>query len=118
MTEDRHQPLPLVGMRPHLSLPAFVMVVGLVSALGCPRSEPAPPPFANIVLVTLDTTRADHLGSYAYPRPTTPFLDELAERGIRFTRAFTPSPLTVPAHASILTSLFPEQHRILDNLGR
>src|SRR5262245_21569437 len=46
------------------------------------------PRFERVVLVTIDTLRADHLSCYGYPRRTTPFLDSLAERGVRFTRAF------------------------------
>ncbi len=66
----------------------------------------------NIVLVTIDTLRADHVGS----RDTTPALDALAAEGLRFQNAISPAPLTRPAHASLLTGLYPPEHGIRDNL--
>lgn len=72
----------------------------------------APPAFAeppSVVLLTLDTTRADALG------PGTPALSKLAARGTVWTRAVTPVPLTLPAHASLLTGLTPPEHGIRDN---
>lgn len=69
----------------------------------------------NLVLVTLDTTRADHLGCYGADGDSTPVLDRLAARGTRFARALTPSPLTLPAHASLLTGLAPRAHGLRDN---
>jgi arylsulfatase A-like enzyme/tetratricopeptide (TPR) repeat protein len=69
----------------------------------------------NIVLVTLDTTRADHLGSYGYPGARTPNLDSLARRGALFEQAATTSPLTQPAHSSILTGMYPTYHGVRVN---
>jgi Flp pilus assembly protein TadD len=60
-------------------------------------------------LVTLDSARADHLPAYGYPTNQTPTLDALAAHGVRFDQAFTTSPLTVPAHASILSGLYPPE---------
>ena len=68
-----------------------------------------------IVLITLDTTRADHLGAWGYPRPTSPYLDELASKGARFSRAVTTMPTTDPAHTSLLTGLHPRSHGIRKN---
>jgi arylsulfatase A-like enzyme len=68
-----------------------------------------------VVLITLDTTRADHLGAYGYSRPTSPFIDDLARTGLRFTNHFTPMPTTEPAHATMLTGLYPRSHGILAN---
>ena len=65
--------------------------------------------------MTLDTLRADHLGCYGYVRDTSPFLDRMAAEGARFTRAIATSSHTAPTHASILTGLFPLQHRVLEN---
>lgn len=70
----------------------------------------APPQRPNIVLITLDTVRADHLSSYGYPRPTTPNLDRLAARGVLFEDAVAPTPWTLATHASIFTGLLPHQH--------
>ena len=66
---------------------------------------------ANVLLVTIDTLRADHVGAYGGAAPT-PTLDDLAARGIRFTNAHAHAPLTLPAHASILTGLIPPAHGI------
>ena len=69
----------------------------------------------NIVVVTLDTTRADRIGCYGYADAMTPVLDGLAARGVLFERAYTPVPLTLPAHASLFTGLYPPEHGIHTN---
>jgi len=66
----------------------------------------------NVVVVSIDTLRADHLSCYGYHRPTTPRIDGLAAEGVRFDRAITPSPWTLPAHISLLTSLTPSAHKV------
>lgn len=71
-----------------------------------------PPP--SILLVTLDTTRADAVG-YESKGPETPNLDALAARGIRFAQAYTTAPQTFPAHASMLTGLYPKDHGVREN---
>ena len=70
---------------------------------------------SNILLVTLDTTRADHLGSYGWARAKTEGLDRLAAEGVRFERAYSPAPITLPAHASLLTGLYPFAHGVRNN---
>lgn len=75
-------------------------------------------PDYNIILITLDTLRADHLGCYGYLRRTSPFMDHLAKNGVLFQNAFASSSHTAPSHASIFTSLYPVQHRLLVNGGR
>jgi arylsulfatase A-like enzyme/tetratricopeptide (TPR) repeat protein len=82
-----------------------------------PGSAPAPPAAAplNILLVTLDTTRADHLGAYGSARARTRHLDRLAAEGVRFERAYSPAPITLPAHASLLTGLYPFRHGVRNN---
>jgi arylsulfatase A-like enzyme len=100
------------GRRPGRALAAAAGL--LLLAAGCRGREPRA--FRGpVVLVTIDTLRADHLGCYGYPRDTTPFLDELAARGILFERAFSASSHTGPSHASLFTSLQPAQHRLLVN---
>jgi len=69
----------------------------------------------NIVLITLDTTRADHLGCYGYSKNTSPNIDKLAKNGILFRHAFTPVPLTLPSHCSILTGMYPSTHNVHNN---
>jgi tetratricopeptide (TPR) repeat protein len=69
----------------------------------------------NVLLITLDTTRADRLGCYGYAAARTPRLDALAREGVRFVRAYAPAPLTLPAHASILSGLHPVAHGVRNN---
>jgi len=72
--------------------------------------EPKRPSRPNVLLISIDTLRADHLGVYGYERPTSPRIDALAEESIVFDAAFTTAPWTLPAHASMLTGLYPEEH--------
>ncbi|MGD2245400.1 MAG: sulfatase-like hydrolase/transferase, partial [Candidatus Aminicenantes bacterium] len=64
----------------------------------------------NVIIIAVDTLRADHLGCYGYPRNTSPNIDLFAENSVKFARCFTPSPLTTPAFASMLSSLPPYKH--------
>jgi arylsulfatase A-like enzyme len=64
----------------------------------------------NLILISIDTLRADHLGSYGYPRPTTPAIDRFARDCVQFERAVAHAPSTLPSHASMLTSLIPYHH--------
>jgi len=66
----------------------------------------------NVLLITIDTLRADHLSAYGYPRETSPVLDALARRGALFENALTPTPRTTQAIASMMTSLYPQTHGI------
>ena len=70
---------------------------------------------SSILLVTLDTTRADRIGCYGRADAGTPALDALAARGARFERAYTTAPITLPAHASLLTGSYPPYHGLRDN---
>lgn len=69
----------------------------------------------NIFLITIDTIRADHLSCYGYPRKTTPFIDQLAGKGVMFQNAYAPSASTSPAHATIFTSYYPMTHKVQKN---
>ncbi len=64
----------------------------------------------NVLLISFDTTRADHLSCYGYARRTSPNIDQLAAHGVLFENAYTAIPLTGPSHISIMTSLYPQQH--------
>ena len=64
----------------------------------------------NILLVTVDTLRADHLGCYGYSRPTSPNIDRLAASATLYTRSWASAPWTVPSHASLFTGLYPFEH--------
>ena len=68
----------------------------------------------NVILISIDTARADYLSCYGYPARTTPALDRIAAAGTRFTQAFSPENWTLPAHASMLTSLYPPTHGVED----
>ncbi len=70
-----------------------------------------------IVIVSVDTLRADRLSAYGYRRSTTPAMDRLAADGVLFERAYSHAPQTLPAHASILTGRLPYQHGVRDNVG-
>jgi len=64
----------------------------------------------NVVLIVLDTVRADHLSVYGYSRPTTRGLEKLASEGVVFEQAVAPAPWTLPSHATLFTGLYPAQH--------
>ena len=81
-------------------------------AAGEPRPDKASR--RDVFLITIDTLRADHVHCYGYHRVQTPSLDQLAKQGVRFTQAFTPSPITNSSHASILTGLLPSAHGVSD----
>ena len=89
---------------------AALLVAQLLAVAGC-QSEPGVEPVAtnagvNILLLTIDTLRADHLSSYGYPRPTSPAIDGLAARGVLFDNAFTYWPKTRASFAAMFTSLY------------
>jgi len=69
----------------------------------------------DLVVITVDTLRADHVGAWGRTPSPTPNIDALAERGVRFADASTPIPLTLPAHTTIFTGLLPSQHGIESN---
>ncbi|MEC8424586.1 MAG: sulfatase-like hydrolase/transferase, partial [Myxococcota bacterium] len=82
-------------------------------------SEPALPAGSSaspdIILISVDTLRADHLSSYGHSRPTSPFFDRLAAEGTRYTFARSASPWTLPAHTSMLTGQLPVTHKVVDD---
>ena len=94
---------------------ARILVVSLLVAVslgaGPAQKKPSQP---DVFLVTIDTLRADHVHCYGYESIQTPALDGLAKDGIRFTQAFTPSPITNTSHTSILTGLLPSSHGVTD----
>jgi arylsulfatase A-like enzyme len=88
----------------------------LLLLVACAPTDPAAPlrsPGANVLLVTIDTLRADHLGAYGYSRETTPNLDRFAAGAVRFEAAFSPRGLTLPAIASLLTSKHVYNHGVI-----
>lgn len=79
--------------------------------------KPARASIRNVLLISIDTCRADHLGCYGYKDATTPNIDALAQTGILFENAISPVPLTLPAHASMLTGTLPPYHGVHRNTG-
>jgi len=69
----------------------------------------------NLLIITLDTTRADHIGAYGAPKDRTPHIDSLASRGILFKNAYTSVPITLPSHSSIFTGKYPLVHGVRGN---
>jgi arylsulfatase A-like enzyme/Flp pilus assembly protein TadD len=91
----------------------FISAALAILCLSCRSSRPVEP--IDVVLITIDTLRADHVGAYGDARASTPSLDGLAARGITFEDVVAPAPLTLPSHASILTGTTPLRHGVHDN---
>jgi tetratricopeptide (TPR) repeat protein len=79
--------------------------------------EKEEPQNINVLLITIDTLRADRVGAYGDKKAQTPNIDSLAQRGVLFREAHSHSPLTLPSHSSILTGLYPSEHGVRDNSG-
>lgn len=90
-----------------IALPALSLLVLALLAAGC---SPRPRLADNVVLISIDTLRADHLGCYGYGRATSPNLDALCREAAVFDQAISQAPSTLPSHASMFTSLLPGQH--------
>src|SRR6185437_13679281 len=89
----------------------------LAAALGgsCLWAAPTDARLPNVLLISIDTLRADHLSCYGYARRTSPYIDGLAREGVRFSRAYTVIPLTGPAHLSLFTSRYPQENGVRRN---
>ncbi|MGA3090453.1 MAG: sulfatase-like hydrolase/transferase [Terriglobales bacterium] len=94
----------------------WVVICAVLSALPAAAQNPARPPL-NVVLITIDTLRADHVGCYGYKQIKTPNIDSLAAAGARFERAFAVVPVTLPSHSSMLTGTYPMQSGMHDFSG-
>ncbi len=104
VTSDRFKPL-LSPLRSPLS----IIFLALLAA-GC--GKPPPP---DVLLITVDTLRADHVGSYGYASASTPNMDGLATDGVRFSDAISSAPITLPSHTSIMSGIYPPAHGVRDN---
>jgi len=103
----------------HRVLPrgAWLGILALAATAACESGRTADPlraiaPTRGYVLISIDTLRADHLGLYGYQRPTSPFLDSLAERATVFENAIVQLPGTLPSHMCIFTGLYPAEHGV------
>ncbi|MBP9146415.1 MAG: sulfatase [Thermoanaerobaculia bacterium] len=101
-------------MRGRLLLGILVLTVLPACRGGAPEAARA----RSVIVVDIDTLRADHLGTYGYERATSPNLDAFARRGVRFEWAFSQAPYTLPSQTSILTSLYPSRHLVLHDGDR
>src|SRR5881409_1394258 len=101
-------------MRP----PALFLLSAAAASLSC-RSEPARPRVAGVpvVLISIDTLRSDHLPAYGYRGVDTPALDRFRRDAILFRHAYSPCPMTLPSHVTMLTGLLPPAHGVRNNIG-
>src|SRR5271166_5241944 len=98
----------------------LLCVCALGTVISCQRTrEPAPQPLRplNVVVITIDTLRPDHLHCYGYGGIETPTIDRIAHSGVLFENGVTQTPLTPPSHASIFTGLNPPSHKVRDTGG-
>ncbi|MGH9399166.1 MAG: sulfatase-like hydrolase/transferase [Thermoanaerobaculia bacterium] len=98
------------------SAPALLAAALLAAAGGCRRSATVFPR-APVVVISIDTLRADHLPAYGYSGVETPGLDALARDSVVFENAVAQAPLTLPSHVTLFTGLNPFQHGVRDNSG-
>jgi choline-sulfatase len=89
----------------------------LLLAACAPGGKPSVPEGTPVVIISIDTLRADHLPAYGYRGVETPAIDRLRADGILFEKAYSPTPLTFPAHSSLLTGVLPGVHGVRDNVG-
>jgi arylsulfatase A-like enzyme/predicted Zn-dependent protease len=105
------------SVRPVRRLFLALAVTGATLATWSCGGAPPPRPGAPIVLISIDTLRADRLPAYGYARGETPAIDALAADGVVVERAYSTYPLTLPAHATMLSGLLPPNHGVRDNSG-
>jgi len=87
-----------------------------LAELACNRIDAAPREGPrNVLLVSIDTLRADHIGAYGAPDARTPVIDRLSSEGVRFDAAFSPAPLTLPSHSTLMTGSDPYRHGVRHN---
>jgi arylsulfatase A-like enzyme len=96
----------------------LVGLLGIVNLVSLATRRMTIPQGPNVLIVVADALRADHLGCYGYPKPTSPNIDQFAQEGLVFEKAMTNAPWTKPAIASLFTSLYPHQHGALYMLDR
>ena len=95
-----------------------LLSVLLVSNCGNSPETPKPIPKPNVLLITIDTTRADYLGCYGSPDVKTPVMDQLAGKGVQFMKNITAAGITNPSHVSIMTGLYAAHHNVYNNETR
>jgi hypothetical protein len=113
-SQPRSSPPPARPRRAPFAIAIVLLVAGAV-AVAWQYLRPVPP--GAVVLISIDTLRADHLPVYGYTKGRTPVLDGFAKESVVFDRAYSHAPQTLPAHTSMLTGLLPFEHGVRDNLG-
>ena len=98
-----------------LALPALALALVLLIPRARSRRQAVRVPGSSVLLITLDTTRADRLGYAGCAAARTPNLDRLAAAGVRCSEAYSPVPLTLPAHCSVFSGLYPPAHKVRNN---
>ena len=95
-------------------LPIVLLILAAAGLFFLLRKR-APEPAWNVLLITLDTTRADHIGAYGYKTAQTPNIDRLARQGVRFENGYTSVPLTLPSHSTLFTGRYPIANNVRNN---
>ena len=90
----------------------FLVSLGCVPCYGSPLDTKS-----NVVLITIDTLRADHLSCYGYERNTSPNIDRIAEKGVIFKNVYAPSSWTAPSMVSLFTAVYPINHGVTHGVG-
>ncbi len=93
-------------------------LLAILATVSCGPTFPDPTAVRAVIIVDVDTLRADHLSAYGYARPTSPNIDAFARRAVQFDWAFSQAPNTLPSQTSILTSLYPSTHLVLHDGDR
>ena len=94
---------------------AVLLICTIVVGWSLFRRAKAGSGIRNVLLISIDTCRADYFSCYGHPRPTTPNIDKVAQEGVLFANAVSPIPFTLPAHSSMLTGTIPPYHGVHDN---
>ena len=98
----------------------LTLLLAFAVVAGCGRQPPSAParfPGASVILISIDTLRADHLPAYGYRAGSTPAIDRLAQAGFVFDEAYSQSPLTLPSHTTLMSGRLPVHHGVRDNIG-
>lgn len=117
-SEEKKLNFPRKQKRIVLSIVSFFTIlifIGLFSFFSKTKNKVKNDSDLNVLLLTLDTTRADRIGIYGYLRAKTPNIDSLAKKGVRFSNAYCPAPLTLPSHCTILAGTYPLYHKVRNN---
>ena len=100
----------------HRGLLLLLLLLIMIAAIVLfTRINSSPKKIRNVVLISIDTCRADHLSCYGYSQKTSQNIDKLAKSGVLFTHVVTTAPLTLPAHCSMLTGTTPLVHNVRNN---